>query len=251
MTNHAISTRLQKFWKSLAFLSLLVLTACSGSTGQTGISPAQITGVAATSSVTASLSQSTMATGAGSELTASTATVNLPQTGGTQVSTQPALVCSSPASLTPSMTEGPYYKPGSPERSSLLSQGVSGTKLVLSGYVLTTGCKPVAHALLDFWQANAQGQYDNQGYTLRGHLFTEQTGYYQLVTIVPGLYPGRTEHIHVKVQAPNGPILTTQLFFPGVPQNQSDQIFDQRLLMAIQNTNNGMQATYNFVVNIQ
>ncbi len=41
-------------------------------------------------------------------------------------------------------------------------------------------------------------------------------GRYTLETIVPGEYPGRTQHIHVKVQAPNGPILTTQIYFPGV-----------------------------------
>ncbi len=146
------------------------------------------------------------------------------------------------------MTEGPYFKSGSPE-SSTLSGGQSGTKLTLTGYVLTADCKPVAHALLDFWQANAQGQYDNSGYTLRGHLFTDASGRYQLETVVPGLYPGRTEHIHVKVQAPGGPILTTQLFFPGVQQNQSDGIFDQRLLLtSVEQTNAGMSATYNFVI---
>ena len=96
-----------------------------------------------------------------------------------------------------------------------------GVQLVLTGYVLTADCKPVAHALLDFWQADSGGNYDNSGYTLRGHQYSDATGRYQLVTVVPGLYPGRTEHIHVKVQAPNGPLLTTQLFFPGVQSNDS------------------------------
>ena len=36
-------------------------------------------------------------------------------------------------------------------------------QLTLTGYVITTDCTPVAHALLDFWQANAQGEYDNNG----------------------------------------------------------------------------------------
>ncbi len=157
--------------------------------------------------------------------------------------------CTSPASTTPAMTEGPYFKAGSPERNSLLDAGVSGTKLVLTGYVLTPDCKPIAHALLDFWQANASGQYDNSGYKLRGHQFTDANGRYQLTTIVPGLYPGRTEHIHVKVQAPSGPVLTTQLFFPGVQSNQSDSIFDPKLLMTIQDSGDGQVARYDFVVN--
>jgi protocatechuate 3,4-dioxygenase beta subunit len=160
----------------------------------------------------------------------------------------PALECASPAALTPALTEGPYFKANSPERASLIEAGVTGTQLTLTGYVLTTDCKPVAHALLDFWQANAQGQYDNTGFTLRGHQFTDETGRYQLDTVVPGLYPGRTEHIHVKVQAPNGPVLTTQLFFPGVTDNQSDQIFDPGLLINIQDNSEVMQATFNFIV---
>ncbi len=82
----------------------------------------------------------------------------IPQTGS-----GPA--CSSPAKQTLALTEGPYFKAGSPERASLIDTGTKGTKLVLSGYVLTTDCSPAAHALLDFWQADANGQYDNAGYT--------------------------------------------------------------------------------------
>ncbi len=172
------------------------------------------------------------------------------QTASSQIAA-PTTACSSPAALTPAVTEGPYFKAGSPERASLLTFNIKGTKLVLTGYVLTADCKPVAHALLDFWQADANGNYDNSGYTLRGHQFTDASGRYQLTTIVPGLYPGRTEHIHVKVQAPNGPILTTQLFFPGVAGNQADSIFDPKLLINVQETGNGLEATFNFVVNAQ
>ncbi|MGB8646795.1 MAG: hypothetical protein WCF84_16260 [Anaerolineae bacterium] len=145
-----------------------------------------------------------------------------------------APACTSPASLTPAETEGPYFKAGSPERASLFTSGMTGTKLVLTGYVVTADCKPVANALLDFWQADASGNYDNSGYTLRGHQYTDASGRYQLTTVVPGLYPGRTEHIHVKVQAPGGPILTTQLYFPGVALNSSDGIFDPKMVMNVQ-----------------
>jgi protocatechuate 3,4-dioxygenase beta subunit len=158
-------------------------------------------------------------------------------------------VCTSPAALTPAVTEGPFFKPNSPERTSLLDSGVTGTKLTLTGYVLSANCQPIAHALLDFWQANTQGQYDNSGFTLRGHQYTDAKGYYHLETIIPGLYPGRTEHIHVKVQAPGASILTTQLFFPGVSDNQSDSFYDPKLLMNLKNTADGEQATYNFIIN--
>lgn len=126
-----------------------------------------------------------------------------------------------------------------------------GTMLTLTGYVLTADCQPVAHALLDFWQADSQGIYDNVGYTLRGHQYTDANGRYQLETVVPGLYPGRTEHLHVKVQAPNGPIFTTQLFFPGVTDNQTDQIYDAALLIEIQESGGSVQGAYNFIINTQ
>jgi protocatechuate 3,4-dioxygenase beta subunit len=163
----------------------------------------------------------------------------------------PAVTCQNPARLTPAVTEGPYFKANSPERTSLIDATANGLPLTLQGYVLTADCQPVAGALLDFWQANAQGQYDNVGYALRGHQFTDSAGRYQLETIVPGLYPGRTEHIHVKVQAPNGPLLTTQLFFPGVADNSSDQIYDPALLIQIQVNGSRMQATFDFVVNLR
>ena len=60
---------------------------------------------------------------------------------------------------------------------------------------------------------------------------TNAKGQYSLFTVVPGLYPGRTKHIHVKVQAPHEPVLTTQLFFPGVAGNRSDSIFTSECMV--------------------
>jgi protocatechuate 3,4-dioxygenase beta subunit len=115
---------------------------------------------------------------------------------------------------TPSNIEGPYFKRSSPLRTNLVTAGVTGVLLTLTGAVRNEQCQPVANALLDFWQADAKGAYDNSGFKLRGHQFTGADGTYVLQTVVPKDYPGRTPHIHVKVQAANGPILTTQLFFP-------------------------------------
>jgi protocatechuate 3,4-dioxygenase beta subunit len=128
---------------------------------------------------------------------------------------------------------------------------MSGTKLIVTGVVLTTDCKPIAGAWVDFWQANDEGVYDNAGYTLRGHQATDENGRYTLDTILPGLYPGRTRHIHVKVQAPNHPVLTTQLYFPDEPSNNSDSIFDPALIVNLQDTANGKVATFNFVLDVK
>lgn len=157
--------------------------------------------------------------------------------------------CTSPAAASPAMTEGPYYTPDTPERTSLIEPGMPGTKLILTGFVLDTNCQPIANAWLDFWQADANGVYDNAGYTLRGHQFTDENGRYLLETIVPGQYPGRTEHIHVKVQAPGSRVVTTQLFFPGSNSNESDRIFASELLVKIiRDAGDVVEAEFNFVV---
>jgi protocatechuate 3,4-dioxygenase beta subunit len=157
--------------------------------------------------------------------------------------------CSDADDVTPAQTEGPYFTRNSPETSSLLETGMAGTRLVVLGSVLSSGCQPVSGALLDFWQADDRGQYDNVGFRLRGHQFTDSEGRYRLETIVPGLYPGRTRHIHVKVQAPGGRILTTQLYFQGEPGNQRDGIFMPQLAMSLQDDDAGSKsAQFNFVV---
>ena len=103
--------------------------------------------------------------------------------------------------------------------------------MVLTGQVLSQNCAPIANALIDFWHANDQGAYDNRGYTLRGHQYTDAQGRYRLETIVPGIYPGRTRHFHIKVQAANQPVLTTQLYFPGDSLNERDFLFQPELLI--------------------
>lgn len=157
--------------------------------------------------------------------------------------------CDDNPQATPQQTEGPFFTRSSPERRSLLESGVGGTRLVASGYVLSRRCEPVPGALLDFWQADDRGAYDNAGYRLRGHQYADANGRWELETIMPGLYPGRTRHIHVKVQAPNGPVLTTQLYFPDEPGNARDGIFRPALVMRVQDAETGQLATFHFVVN--
>jgi protocatechuate 3,4-dioxygenase beta subunit len=145
-------------------------------------------------------------------------------------------------------TEGPYYTARSPRRRSLVEQGMPGTRLVVSGYVLDTRCRPVRGALLDFWQCDARGVYDNEGYRLRGHQLSDGRGRYRLETIVPAAYASRTRHIHVKAQAPGGAVLTTQLYFPGEPRNAGDRIFDPALLMRVRRTGRRRVARFDFVL---
>ena len=111
--------------------------------------------------------------------------------------------------------EGPFYKAGAPARTSLVEPGSKAEKLVVSGCVLSADCKPLAGVKLDFWQADAEGAYDNAGYRYRGVVTTDAEGRYRLETNMPPPYMGRPRHIHVKVLLPGGAPLTTQLYFPG------------------------------------
>src|SRR5574341_2341975 len=105
---------------------------------------------------------------------------------------------------TASDSEGPFYTPSAPERSSI------GRGLVVTGVVRTAGsCAPIPRARIEWWQANPQGQYDD---THRASQAADQEGKYRFETSVPGIYPGRPLHLHVKVSAPGHRSLTTQLY---------------------------------------
>ncbi|MFC8995072.1 carbohydrate-binding protein [Streptomyces rochei] len=162
----------------------------------------------------------------------------------------PTPFCDDGDDPTPDQMEGPYFKPNSPLRTDLVPAGAPGTRLTVSGYVFGRNCVPLSGVLLDFWQADDAGAYDMAGYRFRGHQFTGATGAFTLRTIVPGLYPGRTRHIHVKAQAPGEPVLTTQLYFPGEPRNSTDALFDPALLMNVRSAGGGKEATFDFVLDV-
>ncbi len=145
-------------------------------------------------------------------------------------------------------TEGPFYTPNTPERTNLREDGMAGTPLLVTGRVLNNDGSPVIGAILDFWHADNDGVYDNVGYRLRGHQFTDAEGNYRLETIVPGLYPDRTRHIHVIMQGQNTRCLTTQMYWPSEPRNLWDEIFHPSLLMQVTENGDGQVAGFDFVL---
>ena len=207
-------------------LLLILATACAGTGTSTPTQPTVTARAVASGSASATASTPASATSAA------------------------PLLCAAPAQALVELTEGPYYKAGAPQRSTLATSSTAGTALVLSGYVVTRSCQPIANAKLDFWQADGNGSYDNSGYNLRGWQLTSANGAYRLETVIPGLYPGRTEHIHVKVTPPNGQTYTSQLFFPGVSQNEADSIYSSSMLVTLDSTKTPAAATFTFVVNL-
>ena len=141
-------------------------------------------------------------------------------------------------------TEGPFFTPNSPLRASLIENGSTADRLVLTGLVLSPKCVPVAGALVDLWHSDESGAYDIRGFRFRGHQFTDAQGRYRFETIVPALYPGRTRHYHVKVQAPGRRVLTTQLYFPNEAANRRDGIYRPELEMKVAKS----EGAFDFVV---
>ena len=149
---------------------------------------------------------------------------------------------------TVTQTEGPFFKPRSPERADLIEPGIKGRPIVVAGQVLDRGCRPLARALVDLWQADDNGDYDNTGFRLRGHIFTDAEGRYRFRTIVPALYVGRTRHFHVKVQPAGARVLTTQLYFPDEPMNRRDGLFRSELTMRMARAGEDLEGSFDFIV---
>jgi protocatechuate 3,4-dioxygenase beta subunit len=173
-----------------------------------------------------------------------------PASPGQAQALAPTPACGDDDEPTEAQTEGPFFKTSSPERTNFRTGAGGGPALVLSGAVLSTACQPINRAKMELWHADGNGEYDNDGFRFRGHFFTDAQGRYQVETIVPGRYTGRTRHYHVKVQPPGGRVLTTQLYFPDEPGNSRDGIFDPTLLMSVRDTGDGKAATFDFVVQV-
>ena len=172
-----------------------------------------------------------------------------PEAGFPQQALAPTPACYDGDEPTIPETEGPFFKPRSPQRADLREPGIEGRPVELSGYVLTRSCRPVAGALVDLWHADNAGNYDNTGFRMRGHVFTDGEGRFVFRTIAPGLYPGRTRHYHVKIQGPGQRApLTTQFYFPEEKRNRTDGLFRPALVMQVVEVDYTLLARFNVIL---
>jgi len=157
-----------------------------------------------------------------------------------------AAALTTPASLaqtctvTPAQTEGPYYRTPNPE-TSFMRIGTDGPAFRLRGRVVDLNCNPIPWTWVALWHTDANGAYDNVAPfdRYRATYFTDANGEFAFDTIRPGLYPGRTRHAHVKVDAASTAMLTTQLYWPGEPGNASDNFYNPALLMTVTTQRDG------------
>lgn len=145
---------------------------------------------------------------------------------------------------------GPFYREGAPElpMGATISQDGRGEPAIISGRVLSTDGEPIPNALLDIWETDDNGLYEQQDpdqpdMNLRGKFRTDREGCYRFVAIKPvsyaipddgpvgqllrtvGRHPFRPAHIHVRVSAEGFKPVTTHLFVKDDPYLESDAVF--------------------------
>jgi len=154
---------------------------------------------------------------------------------------------------TPSQTEGPYYPPHAQidallDKDNDLTQ-VKGTPgraqgqvIYILGQVQDGHCRPMEGALVEIWQASANGRYNHPRdrfnlapldphFQYWGKTLTDKEGHYLFKTIMPGRYPAgpgwiRPSHVHFKIHGRNRQELTTQMYFAGDSYHQKDYILN-------------------------
>lgn len=151
--------------------------------------------------------------------------------------------------------EGPFYVSDAPVRADLDTWDDPGLKIALSGVLTDQDCTPLAGAVIEIWQADDEGGYDNESADMRyrGQQATDAQGRYAFTTIMPGRYLNGAEyrpaHIHVKIWVDGVERLTTQLYFEGDPYNDIDAWFDPARAMAIDDHGDGTAScTYDFAL---
>jgi protocatechuate 3,4-dioxygenase beta subunit len=149
----------------------------------------------------------------------------------------------------PSMIEhaGPVFSPDQlaphADLSRVDGRDALGERIIVAGRVTDDADRPVAHAMIELWQANAAGRYHHAAdqhdapldpnFHGAGRVFTDADGRYRFVTIKPGAYPWRNHHnawrpnhIHLSLFGASwGARLVTQMYFPGDPLLAIDPIY--------------------------
>ncbi len=154
---------------------------------------------------------------------------------------------------TESTVLGPFYREGARELAAgeSISLDGKGEPAIVSGRVLSTDGTPIAGAVLDVWEGNDDGLYEQQDpnqpdMNLRGRYRTDAEGRFTVVGIKPvsypvptdgpvgqlllalGRHPYRPAHIHFIISAEGYRPLTTHLFASGDPYLDSDAVFGKK-----------------------
>ncbi|MFT4758363.1 MAG: protocatechuate 3,4-dioxygenase beta subunit [Paraglaciecola sp.] len=160
---------------------------------------------------------------------------------------------------------GPFYTESPPmiEDHQLAAADEAGTRMIISGRIFNLDCSAfIPETVVDVWQANDGGQYDNDEYNLRGFTESNAQGFYMFETVMPGKYLNgndfRPSHIHFKIKPPGFELLTTQLYFEGdtsIPSDAAASItsgtYDatNRIIPLTTNADGKLEGTWDIVIN--
>ena len=167
------------------------------------------------------------------------------------LSREAATIAPPPENLSPTEknVKGPFHRKGAPFRAKVSPPMSTGDVLVIHGRVWGYDTKkPLTNTVIDIWQADHEGHYDNDGSSdippiltsrNRARVITDENGYYEYETIHPGPYqtsPGnwRPSHIHYLVRHPGYKDLVTQLYFRGDPHQDTDSIIKESLIIDLE-----------------
>ena len=144
---------------------------------------------------------------------------------------------------------GPFFVEGSPEiaNGGDMAFGASGEPCWVEGTVTDDAGNPLGGALIEVWEADADGRYDVQyadgRVAARAHLRTEPDGSYRFWAVTPTPHPiphdgpvgdllkavrrspMRTSHLHFMVSHPGCRTLVTHIFVRGDELLDSDAVF--------------------------
>jgi protocatechuate 3,4-dioxygenase alpha subunit len=146
--------------------------------------------------------------------------------------------------MSASQTVGPFFSIGLDylNRADLTVPGISGAAVTIRGQILDGDGKPVPDALLEFWQADAAGNFSERPCEAEGNEAAEFSGFARIATDAAGQFelrtilPGRCEGNGAAKQAPHIAVfifmrgllkpLYTRIYFAGEHSNDQDAVLN-------------------------
>lgn len=153
---------------------------------------------------------------------------------------------------------GPYFIEGAPNISNIAPVLADIPRLFITGTIYAKDCvTPISNALIDVWQANDDGAYENVDY--RGKIYSDESGNYAFESIIPGKYLNGTQyrpsHIHYKVVYKDTEFVT-QLYFEGDTSIDIDPLAslpeaEDRIIPLIDDANNNRNGVFDIYLNVE
>jgi len=134
---------------------------------------------------------------------------------------------------TAEMTLGPFFPREFAEGANDLAKGASGEPIEITGRVVELDGRALDNVVIEIWQADASGRFDNPDFFGWGRAATDAQGNYVFRTVKPGASPGRAPHVNFLILY-SGLMrqLQTAMFFDGAADPVLDSVSARERLIA-------------------